>query len=311
MADLKNEFSWSWSRHRAFETCLRRYYLQHYAFWGGWDPGSEAREIYIQKKLNSRPQWIGTTVHQAAEWVLGQVRRGHYPPPERVVERYERAARRMVDESARGLFRIRPKKSPGFVDHYYDLNTPEDAWEADLQEISRQIRGLFDNRVFLRLTSVPGRIVEVERLEQLFVGDVPVWVSLDVLVSDGEGGFVVIDWKTGRAHDAETVVRQLGVYGAYVVQRYLRQDPGRVEADQLDRVKVMYVNLREETYDTRDLDLAAMRETLATIDTSSARMRELLVDVGENVAKEADFPMLEEGAEACAHCAFRRTCGRG
>jgi len=310
MADLKNEFSWSWSRHRAFRSCLRRYYLQHYAFWGGWESDSPAREIYIQKKLNSRPQWIGTTVHQAAEWVLKQVQRGHYPAPERVVERYERAARRTIDESQRGLYRFSPKHKPGFVDHYYALDTPSDAWEADLAEISRQIRGLFDNKVFLRLTRVPERMVEVEQLEQLHVGDVPVWVSLDVLVSDGDGGFVVIDWKTGRAHDGETVVRQLGVYGAYVVQRYLRRDPHQVDGELLDRVKVMYVNLREHSFDTRDLVVEGMQQTLQTIRTSAAGMRDLLRDVSENVADEADFPMLEEGAEACAHCPFRRSCGR-
>ncbi|MFT7519705.1 MAG: hypothetical protein ACI9MC_001848, partial [Kiritimatiellia bacterium] len=104
MAELKNEFSWSWSRHRAFGECARRYWLNHYAFWGGWSRGSPAREIYIQKKLNSRPQWIGTTVHEAAEWVLKQVVRGNYPQPERVEERFMREAKRRIEESERGIY---------------------------------------------------------------------------------------------------------------------------------------------------------------------------------------------------------------
>ena len=310
MAELKNAFSWSWSRHRAFQTCLRRYYLQHYAFWGGWEPGSDAREIYIQKKLTSRPQWIGITVHEAAEWVLGEVRRGHYPRPDRVVERFSRQARRMVDESARGLYKIRPKRSPGFVDHYYGQGTSPDAWEADFEEIARQIRGLFDNPVFLRLTRVPGRIVEVERLEQLSIGDVPIWVSLDVLVADGDGGFVVIDWKTGREHDAETVARQLGVYGAYVIDRYIGHDPALAPQQIIARIKAMYVNLRESSYETRPLDAPTLTQTLAIIRESAGRMRELLVDVEQNVANVEDFPMLAEGSAPCGRCAFRRTCLR-
>ena len=310
MADLKNEFSWSWSRHKTFERCLRRYYLQHYAFWGGWEPGSPAREIYIQKKLTSRPQWIGTTVHTAAEWVLKEVGRGHYPPPERVVERFGRIARRAVEDSSRGIYRFRPKRAPGFVDHYYGLDTPEDRWEADLAEIERQIRGMFSNPVFLRLTDVPTRILEVERLEKLVLGDVPVWVSLDVLVSSEGGDLVVIDWKTGRHHDAETVARQLGVYGAYVIERYLDASPAHAPDEALARVKVMYVNLREDTFETRGIARDSLDETLGIVRDSAAAMRARLSDVAENTAVEEDFPLLEEGDPECARCAFRRTCGR-
>lgn len=310
MADLKNEFSWSWSRHRAFDSCLRRYYLQHYAFWGGWEPDSPNREVYIQKKLNSRPMWIGTTVHAAAEWVLGQVRRGHYPPPDRVVERFLRGARRAIDESARGLYRFRPKRSPGFVDHYYGLETPDEAWQADLEEIERQIRGLFTNKVFQRLARVPGRIIEVERLEQVEVGGVPVWVSLDVLVSDGAGGYVIIDWKTGREHDAETVAAQLGVYGAYVLDRYLDQRPHTAGDDHVGRIQAMYVNLRSDTFETRPIDREVLERTVRTVQDSASAMRERLEDATENIAREGDFPMVEEGSPACRWCVFRRTCGR-
>lgn len=310
MAELKNEFSWSWSRHRAFESCKRRYYLQHYGFWGGWSPSSPAREIYIQKRLNSRPQWIGLTVHEAAEWVLGQVRRGQFPPKERVVERFLRAAQRRVDESARGLYRQRPKKSPGFIDHYYDLDTPEEVWQADLDEIGRQIAGLFDNDVFLRLTRVPERIVEVEQLEQMLVGDVPVWVSLDVLVGDGEGGFVVIDWKTGREHDPETVARQLGVYGAYVLDRYFGQAPDGPGPRPVDQIRAMYVNLREGSWETRPLVEEQVQATVQTIGDSAAAMREMLTNPAENVARRQDFPMVDQGSAECARCNYRRECGR-
>ncbi|MFK7927980.1 MAG: PD-(D/E)XK nuclease family protein [Myxococcota bacterium] len=310
MADLKNEFSWSWSRHRAFESCLRRYYLQHYAFWGGWDPSSPAREIYIQKRLNSRPQWIGLTVHEAAEWLLKQVRRGEFPTRERAVERFMRQARRRIEESERGLYRQRPKKSPGFVDHYYDLGTAPDVWEADLAEIERQVDGLFDNDVFLRLSRVPERIVEIEELQQMRVGDVPVWVSLDVLVGDGEGGFVVIDWKTGREHNPETVAKQLGVYGAYVLDRYFGQAPGDPGELALNRVRAMYVNTRENSYETRDLTKEMLDSTVATVRDSAALMRTKLVDVSQNVAQEGDFPMVEEDSAECRRCHFRRQCGR-
>lgn len=310
MAELKNEFSWSWSRHRAFETCRRQYWLQHYGFWGGWEAEAPSREIYIQKRLNSRPQWIGLVVHEAAEWVLGQVRRGHYPPPDRVVERFRRHAQRMIDDSSRGLYRIKPKRAPGFVDHYYDLGTTAEEWDAACAEIGRQIRGLFENPVFLRLTRVPGRIEEVEQLAQVLVGDVPVWVSLDVLVRDGEGGLVIIDWKTGAAHDPDTVSRQLGVYGVYVMDRYFGIRATQDTKRPVGQLKTMYANLRENTFAVYGIDEAGLRTTTETILESAAAMRAQLADAAENTANEADFPMVPEGSKACAWCPFRRTCGR-
>ncbi|MBN1864683.1 MAG: hypothetical protein JW808_07260 [Victivallales bacterium] len=55
---LKHEFSWSLSRKRVFERCLRAYYYNYYASWGGWDTyGSEKSKLLYRLK-NS--QDIGT-----------------------------------------------------------------------------------------------------------------------------------------------------------------------------------------------------------------------------------------------------------
>jgi CRISPR/Cas system-associated exonuclease Cas4 (RecB family) len=310
MAEFKNEFSWSWSRHRAFQTCPRMYWLQHYGFWGGWRPGSPGREIYIQKRLNTRAQWLGTQVHAAAEWVLNEVVAGRRPTAEQVVEGARGLALRMIDDSRRGAYRQDPKRRPGFAEHYYGVPVDDEAWRADVDEIARQVEGLFSNKVFVRLTEVPERIVEVERLEQMHVDDVPVWVSLDVLVRDAEGGWVVIDWKTGRSHDPETVQQQLGVYGAYVAERYLglRVDAGEVPSDA--RIKALHANLRDGEHQSYDIDAATVRLAVDRVRTSASAMRERLVDAAANVANEDDFPMLPSGDPTCARCAYRRSCGR-
>ncbi|MCB9742026.1 MAG: hypothetical protein H6740_05470 [Alphaproteobacteria bacterium] len=40
MGELQNTFSWSYSRHGLFAQCRRKYWLNHYAFWGA---GAAAR----------------------------------------------------------------------------------------------------------------------------------------------------------------------------------------------------------------------------------------------------------------------------
>ena len=42
MGDIRNAFSWSFTRHRTFQDCRRAYYLNYYGYWNGWsndDPG--------------------------------------------------------------------------------------------------------------------------------------------------------------------------------------------------------------------------------------------------------------------------------
>ena len=44
MADkktFKNDFSWSFSRDSAFNTCKRKYYYSYYGSWGGWNKDAD------------------------------------------------------------------------------------------------------------------------------------------------------------------------------------------------------------------------------------------------------------------------------
>ena len=75
---------------------------------------------------------------------------------------------------------------------------------------------------FPQINSSGAAYLEVEELRQIQVDDIPVWVSLDALVRDGKGGFVIVDWKTGKNHTTEKVAGQLGIYALYVLDRYVR-----------------------------------------------------------------------------------------
>jgi len=48
MGSFKNEFSWSISRDRIFQTCPRQYYYNYYGYWGGWEFNApqRVRQIY-------------------------------------------------------------------------------------------------------------------------------------------------------------------------------------------------------------------------------------------------------------------------
>lgn len=300
MADFKNDFGWSFSRHGVFEECHRKYWLNHYAFWNGWKNDCEprTRELYIQKNLTTRPMWLGNKVHDAAEYALKTFQQSRFIGPDELVHKSLEIAKREVEGSKKERYRINPKKNPGFQEHYYNVS-PQESFSGVYIEIERQIRTLYENPIFKRILQVPERIRQVEVLNQTVLAGVPVWVKLDVLMEDGQGGLVIVDWKTGRSHVSETVQDQLGIYALYA-----RQDLG------VQNIKAVHVNLREDQFTTHEVDEAQLEKSEAFVRDSAAAMRAMLTQPDDNLGSEADFEKIPEGSPACSRCRFRRDCER-
>jgi hypothetical protein len=304
MAELVNTFSWSHSRRGCFEACLRQYWLCYYGSWGGWerDAAPAVREAYVQKKLTTRALWIGTVVHDLAEAALSDLQAGRRPDPAWHQRRALERARRDLADSAAGRWRAQPSRVCAFQEHYYGVDVPAEVWEEALAVIAQQAASFFGDPVVRRLHQVPERLIEVEKLAQVAVGGVPVWVKLDALVADGRGGAVVVDWKTGAGHQDEVIAAQLGVYGLYCTL---------VHGFPPDRIVAMQVNLRHGERTQHPVDAEVQAHTREQIQASAADMRARLVDPEGNRAREEDFPGLPEGDPACGSCAYRRSCGRG
>ncbi|HND00388.1 MAG TPA: PD-(D/E)XK nuclease family protein, partial [Myxococcota bacterium] len=198
MAVLKNELVWSHSRAKTFQWCRRAYWYTYYGSWGGWeaDAPEATRNAWLQKKLTSVPAWVGTLVHGIAENLLKEAIHGENPLEDEAADRAVRTANRQIRESERQLGR--PGRATRFAEHYYGEGVTDVEWEAAYAEIERQVRVLFEHRIFRRLLQVPERILDVEELRRFAVAlpDAPaaeVYVALDVLVSDGRGGVVIVD----------------------------------------------------------------------------------------------------------------------
>lgn len=303
MGDLKNELVWSHSRGKAFEGCLRAYWLTYYGSWGGWDRSAppQVREAYVQKKLTSRAMWTGTMVHGVAEAGLKRALDGDPMPLDEALGHAARNARTDIEDSATGRWLARPAKRVGFREHYYGEAVADTDWDAALAEIDRQIRTLYAHRIWRRLMQVPARVREVEELRRFPVGDGEVYVALDVLVDDGQGGVVIVDWKTGEAHSDEVIAAQLGVYGLYATQVLGVPD---------DRIRALHVNVRHDTETQHPVGPAEIAAARATVAESLAAMRAKLADVRGNVADADAHPQVPDGDPRCRRCSFRRTCGR-
>lgn len=304
MAELVNELVWSHSRAGAFAGCKRAYWFAYYGSWGGWKPSAspETRDAWVQKKLTTRSMWTGTVVHGVAEHALRElVRSGEPVSLEQAVANALERARRDVEDSASGAWLSRPAKRVGFREHYYAEAVEPETWEAALAEIERQVRALWEQPTFRRLHEVPGRILEIEELRRFREGDVDVYVALDVLVDNGRGGAVILDWKTGNHHEADDIAAQLGVYGLYATT---------VLGLPSDRLLAMHVNIRHGTETRHPVGAEQITTARERIRSTTAAMRALLVDVPANVARREDYEELPPGDAQCRSCGFRGICGR-
>ena len=301
---LENRLVWSHSRaHGWAHGCKRAYWFQYYGSWGGWETGATERQraTWVQKKLTTRAAWTGTLVHEVAERWIKAVRYGEPVGLEDARNWLAGRGRADVEESESGEWLERPAKRVGFREHYYGEPVEPSDWDEALAEMDRQVVNLSEQRLFRRLLAVPERVREVEELRDFLVGEDPVYASLDVLVEDGCGGAVILDWKTGQHHDNAVIGAQLGVYGLYATQ---------VLGFPEDRIVAIHVNLRHGTETVHRVDPAAIALARETLARDMAGMRGELADVAANRAEAEAFPPLAEGAEACGRCNFRGVCGR-
>ncbi len=309
MAIFENEFSWSFSRHSLFQECSRAYFFSYYGSWGGWQRSAdpEKRELYIQKKLTSRAMWTGTLVHDAAEIAVRQLKSGAICDLDDLAKKALIRARREVAESERGANRRSPSKFTGFREHYYNDEVSQDEWNATLAEIERQIVGLSECPSYKRIEALclnegtPEKVVEIEELVKILIDGVPVWVRLDALLMGRNDEYVVLDWKTGKAHVDDVIAAQLGVYGLYCVLHHGARE---------DRIVAMHANLRTNSQAKHTINAETMVETRRLIRDSAERMLSVLRDRDKNIADIEDFPPLPEGSSRCTWCSFRRTCDR-
>jgi chorismate mutase len=302
--ELRNEFSWSKSRHEKFEECPRAYYYQYYGSWGGWSapPEAPAREIYVLKKLSTRWQWAGSVVHEALRHMLSRARAtGERKGLEPLLEQTRRRTRATWAASREKSYWREASRIEGLLEHEYAEPVPPEEWKRLWDEvIEESIRSFYSSEVFDRIRAVPSaRWLTVDELDEWDFEGTRIWVAIDFAYRDGDGHVHVLDWKTGKERGVDH--DQVAVYAMYA-QRKWGAAPGEVSAG------LVYLGSGAERVDVA-VDAAAIGQVQGKMRASIAAMKERLDDPLRNVASIERFPQIED-REACRRCPFRRPCGR-
>jgi len=300
--NLKNEFTWSYSRAAKYKQCPRAYYYHYYAAWEGWQSYAPVpvKKAYLLKNLTGLSRWVGNLVHKTIQFALAQLKNGRIVPEKDLVKHMHTRAQTDFTDSQTGRYRQKPNRFTGFQEHYYQTGPSQDTWRTAWSTAEKRLKTFIQSTLYAHLCrQSPATFLEIETLQSFTVADTKVCVQMDFARQE-EDTIVIYDWKTGSIDNAE-VQQQLGIYGLYA-----RHVWPEIAANGL--LGIVY-GIAEDQILEFDLNDAQLRETQTSIESSIVQLQSLLLDTQANLAELSQFPMIEDLA-TCRQCQFRELCGR-
>jgi len=302
VADLKNHFSFSFSRHADLKECPRRYYWRRYGYWNGWkdNASKESTKAWKLKRLSSPQILMGNVLHDAICKDLTHLKGGNDLGTDKALGYIRREIIKGYDQSNELKF-LEDKTAVTFTGDYYpSMNR----WLKPLDEILEASEALFRNyhasrlRAFLKKN--PNRIKSMEVLEDMEVMKVKVYVKLDLLMASNRSSHLVVDFKTGKR--SEEHPDQLALYGMFLHEKM---------SVPLNQIGFQMVYLKEGVDVTEDMPQFTKQDFVRTKERILAEVVEeqgyLIGSTKDNIAKPIEeFPMNK--GNACRFCVYRELC---
>lgn len=299
----RNLFSWSVSRMKEFDFCLRNYYWRRYGSWGGSraDADPEAQDAYVLKYLTDLSNYAGGIIHRTCARFWRDRQKGGWLSEQRARRDTIRALYAGIGESKRGGWRRRISSGTHLFEHEYGGDLPEERLAHARQHITRSLAGFYELAMVKRAQENSDDMPQVESIEQrerFTLAGVTVHLVMDLVVQEPDGGRVIWDWKSGGERAVDEF--QGAVYALYGQQAWdLPVDGLRMCIAYLQPQRVQEVILTSES----------LAQARAQIEDSISAMRARLREAKENLADIDDFPMTDDLVR-CVGCAFKRLCGR-
>ena len=285
---MPGPFSWSASRHDAFATCRRRYYYSYYA-------SLDDEGVRRLKKLSALPLWAGSVVHDAIESFLRA--NDALPSPE---ER-EALVRSVVHSGMATDWRESEAGSPRFrlFEHEYEIPVEPEDKRIAVNVVMRSLKNFFRSETLRRALELGReRWLALEDLVSFHVGEVEVFLRMDLAYRDRDGRVVIVDWKTGRGEGRFNEIQVAG-YALYASEKGWVGDAEEISTE------LNYLVIPKAV--RRPVTKKMVAHARSFIERSARDMKALLLDPVQNVARLEDFPMVER-PQVCRRCNFRRLC---
>ena len=301
VAEIRNDFTWSFSRQQTFDSCLRRYYFRYYLFWEGWrrDASEAQQKSYFFSKMQSLPMLIGSGVHQTIEELLRSHQAGN-PIADPVARLRQHLNDSWLASKQERWRQDGAKRCPPLFEHYYQIATPKQELERLRQMAIAAIDNFVGSDLYQRiLAATPKQWLAIEELSVLRLRSVSAFVAPDFAFRDGNEVWV-LDWKTGLPRD--DLELQLLMYALFAHRQW------QIPIDEIRAFDVFLgqtqqgVELREVIVDQERLSAAEDQ-----VEAGAQAMIALLDDPAENAASMTNFPPTDE-PRRCTYCFFQEIC---
>ena len=295
---LKNTFKWSHSRRKNFEKCKRLYFLQHYAFWGGWEYGADsfAKLCYRLSKIQNLEMWGGQIVHDQIETILRDLKVGRTTEFEVVKARAVDRLRRDWVKSRDQHWRNSPKGNLNLFEHYYKVPILRERTDALKENVLSCLERFLISGVLTEIKTVPTEQWRtLEQFQQFSVEGFEVMLKMDFALELDED-VCIYDWKTGKEWRGDS--EQLECYALYAREQWECSS---------ENIKVRPFYLRDSLVKELSCDDEVLDARARAISDQCNEMRNLLVDPNRNLARIDDFPMVDDFS-ICRWCFFFEAC---
>ncbi|PWK08388.1 PD-(D/E)XK nuclease family protein [Tumebacillus permanentifrigoris] len=295
------EWSWSHSRDHLFQECPRRYFYHYYGSHNGWlrDATEEQRTTYRLKQMANLYLIFGDALHQLADMYIRQWQaKGHLFSFTELYDKLRNLMNQAVLESKNvPQWAEAPKKRKMLVEMYYYQQLPKKIVESIKERMDTCLQNLLDSESLREITTDPRvEILEMEKLNTIYVRGEKVYVKLDILYRIGER-YIIADWKTGQEDDS--IEEQLYLY-AYYLTRELGVP--------LEQIEIRTEYLLPGTCKKTTVTAANIEQIEEKIVASTTEMKSYL----QNPVQNQPLSILDfQGAahpRSCRFCNYRQLC---
>ena len=281
-------FSWSASRHDTFATCPRKYYYSYYGILH--DP-----EVSRLKQLSALALWAGSVVHETIEDFL----RVNDSIPDPVVQ--EALIKSVVHDRMLKEWKQSEGGINGFrlFEHEYEQPIEQEDKKILVGIVMRSLRNFFKSPLLREAFRVSRSAwLSMEELVSFHVGDIPVFLRMDLAFRDERGRVRIVDWKTGR---------RAGKFNEVQVAGYALFAAERGWASAATEISTELAYLFWPSYVRKDVTQPVLDTARGFVTRSARTMKALLADPDANAARIEDFPRIDK-PRICRRCNFRRLC---
>jgi len=184
-------------------------------------------------------------------------------------------------------------------EHEYGIPVEQEDKRLAVNIVMRSLKHFFKSETLRRALEVGReRWLALEDLVSFHVGEVEVFLRMDLAYRDTDGRVVIVDWKTGRNEGRFNEVQVAG-YALYAAERGWVGDPEEISTE------LNYLVIPKAV--RRSVNRKKIEQARSFIQKSAGAMKALLLDPLENLARLEDFPMIDRPS-VCRRCNFRRLC---